>query len=64
VSSRTSLIRRAAVPAVSLSVTAVQEVHERARQQEQIRQEAEDVGGVLGDEKEAHDPEKRYKSDA
>ena len=50
------------MPVVSLLMTAVQEVHEWARQQEQIRQEAENVGGMLGDEEEPHDREKHQKS--
>jgi hypothetical protein len=43
-------------------MTAVEEEHEGARQQEQIRQDAEDVGGVLGDEEESHDREKHQES--
>jgi hypothetical protein len=53
---------RSAVPVVSLFVTAVQEVHEGARQQEQVWQETEDVGGVLGDDEKPHDREKRQES--
>jgi hypothetical protein len=47
-----------------LFVTAVQEVHQGARQQEQIRQDAEDVGGVLSDEKEPYDCEKHQESNS
>jgi hypothetical protein len=50
------------MPTVALFVTAVQEVHEGAGQQEQIRQDTEDVSGVLGDEEEPYDCEKHQES--
>jgi hypothetical protein len=50
------------MPAVSLFVTAVQEVHRGARWQEQIRQNTEEVSGVLGDEDETYDCEKHQES--
>jgi hypothetical protein len=44
-------------------VASVEEVHERTCQQQQVRQHAEDVGGVLGDQEESHDREKPEERD-
>ena len=44
---------------VSVPMTSVKQVDERARQQEQVRQNAQDVRPVFSDEKETHDREER-----
>jgi hypothetical protein len=43
---------------MSVLVPPVEEVHERACEQEQVRQDAEDMRRVLGNQKEPPDPEK------
>jgi hypothetical protein len=42
----------------------VEEVHEGAGEQQQVRQDAEDVSGVLGHEEEADDRQEREKDDS
>jgi hypothetical protein len=44
---------------LSTLVAPVKEMHQRARQQQQIRQRTEDVRPVLGDQEEPCDAEKR-----
>jgi hypothetical protein len=43
------------VPLTSTSLVPVEEVHQRAGQQQEVWQHAEKVGAVLGDQEECHD---------
>jgi hypothetical protein len=43
---------------MSAPVSTVEEVKERARQKEQVREHAQHVGGMLRDDEEGRDPEK------
>ena len=47
-----------AVPAMPTSMAAMEEVQKRTRQEEQVREHAEHVSGVLRYEEESRDPEK------
>jgi hypothetical protein len=47
-----------AVPAMAAPVSTVEPVQERTGEQQQIREDAEHVSGMLRDDEEGRDPEK------
>lgn len=51
--------RRLSVAAMSVPVAPMEEVQERACQQQQVGQGAKDVSGVLDGKEECRDPKKR-----